>query len=170
MESGGGKGLRERAIVAATVVLCLSISACGGSGGSQSVESRAAKTTDTYRETIEECLIEVGVQFAVAPKDVAFLAHERRRHNVEERASKVDDQDGVVVRVLTAKRGGPKRWLLWYSELPSESTSPSEIIDELPYRSASTPTHSFVAFKIRAKPSFRHEIRRCVDFVDVASN
>jgi hypothetical protein len=169
MASDNTEGLRKHAASLIIALLCLLLSSCGGTDGAQSDKSKAAKPA-VYRETIEECLIEVGVQFAVKPGDIAFLAHERRKHNVVERASKLDDQDGVVVRVLTARHGGPERWLLWYSQLPFESKSPSEIIKELPYRSNSTPTHFFVAFKIRAKPSFRHEIRRCVDFAHPTAN
>jgi hypothetical protein len=161
MGKSAGQRLRQPLALLSAIVAGLLLSACGADSSKPeaAANTRTSATTTKYEETVEECLIEVGVQFAVVPHDIHFLAQARRNQNVLDRGFEHESQDNVVVRVLTARDGGPEKWTIWYSQPPSESLSPRQILEE-------SPPNSYVAFKTWPKPSFRHEVSRCVEFSD----
>jgi hypothetical protein len=128
--------------------------------------------TAAHHETVQDCLIEVGVQFAVAPRDLAFFREARGAGDVVQIGSVRENQDDVVVRLLAARNGGAARWMLWYSQPPSSSKSPEEIINHPAGQEGGlySPSHTYVAFKVKPKLSFRKEIRRCVGFAMVPAS
>jgi hypothetical protein len=139
---------------------------CGGGGAAGAEDANRHPQTTAPQETVQDCLIEVGVQFAVAPRDLAFFREARQAGDVVQIGSKRENGDDVVVRLLAARNGGAARWMLWYSQPPSSSKSPEEIINHPagPEGGLYSPSHTYVAFKVKPKRSFRKEIRRCVAF------
>jgi hypothetical protein len=139
---------------------------CGSDREARTDASRLDSPTASHHETVQDCLIEVGVQFAVAPRDLAFLREARGAGGVVQIGSERENQDDVVVRLLAARNGGAARWMLWYSQPPSSSRTPEQIIDNPagPEGGVYSPSHTYVAFKVKPKSSFRKEIRRCVNF------
>jgi hypothetical protein len=160
---GWKKGLWLRP--AAAVFLLLAFLSAGCGSGAQTTGKEAREKPDSYAvahgESIEDCLIEVGVQFAVAPHDIAFFDKAREGGDVAEGGSAYDVIDKVDVRLLVAKQGGAKQWMLWYSLPPSSSRGPDYVAHHLTSQSAGP---IFVAFKVKPKFSFRREIRRCIRF------
>jgi hypothetical protein len=131
----------------------------GGGGGKP--DSYAA----SHGEAIQDCLVEVGVQFAVAPRDIAFFEDAREAADVAEGGSAYDSVDKETVRLLIAKKGGAREWMLWYSQPPPSSPqSPVYVVHHLHAQGAASSRPVFVAFKVKPKFSFRKEIRRCVRF------
>ncbi len=156
--------LRSHIVVAVLAAGGL-LSGCGDSGPSPQTDRTWTTASGSRRvERIEECLIEVGVQFAVTPRDIGFLARESKRGNVILRGQEFEARDNVVVRVFVARDGGAANWTLWSSQPPPGSRSPRQILEDFPRLSRrAEETHSYVAVKTHPKPSFRHEVARCVD-------
>jgi hypothetical protein len=154
---------------AAVVALLVALFSTGCGTGGEATGGEEKEKPDSYavahRETIEDCLIEVGVQFAVVPHDIAFFERAQRADDVTEGGSAYDDMDEVDVRLLVSRRGGAKEWMLWYSQPLSSSRSPEYVVRHLDSQRAAASTEPvFVAFKVKPKFSFRREIRRCVRF------
>jgi hypothetical protein len=157
----GGRGL----LLLVAIVVALSLAACGGARQEATATAQPKSPAamlglaDSQRpnETIEGCLIEVGVQFAVAPQNIAFLYRERRKGDVLVQGVGFEEETRVVVKVLTAKHGGSARWTIWYAQPFPGSLSPRQVIEQSPPR-------SYVAFKVRPTPSFRHEVTECTAF------
>jgi len=118
-------------------------------------------------ETVYECLVEVGVQVAVARRDLAFFRDARAARDVVQIGEEEDHQDDVVVRLLASRGGGAREWMLWYSQPASTSLNPEEIL-RLPLGPTDTgfspAENPYVAFKVKPKESFRKEIHRCVEY------
>jgi len=152
-----------------TVALLTAVLATGCGTDTESTGAEEGGKPDSYAvahgETIEDCLIEVGVQFATDPHDIAFFEDARKGADVGEGGFAYDAIDKVDVRLLVSKREGAKRWMLWYSRPPSSSLGPEYVAHHLgsPAETASS-APVFVAFKVKPKFSFRKEIRRCVRF------
>ena len=153
------------------VVLTAALIVLGGCGGGAE-ETSAAKEKllpgqISLNETVYDCLVEVGVQLAVAPRDLAFFRQAEAAGDVIQVGEESDHQDKVVVRLLASEGGGPASWMLWYSQAPSSSMSPEEIIRrpigpaDVGFSPAEDP---YVAFKVKPKYAFRKEIHRCVEF------
>lgn len=157
------------ALLAAVVLLAL-----GGCGsGSTGEEAAAPKPKPkllpgqiSLHETVQDCVTEVGVQLAIEPSNIAFFKRAREAHDVVEIGSKSESKNDVVVHLLASRSGGSRAWMLWYSQPQGEDRSPEEIIHHpaWPYSTAPAVSHTYVAFKVKPKQSFRKEIWRCVHF------
>lgn len=162
------RGRRSWLWLAAAAALLVNLPAGCGTDGEATGQQEGRKP-DSYAvahgEAIQECLIEVGAQFAVLPRDIAFFEDARQAADVTAASSAYDDIDKVTVRLLVSKKGGAKAWMLWYSRSPSSSRSPEYVVRHLISLGATaSPKRGFVAFKVKPKFSFRKEIRRCVRF------
>jgi hypothetical protein len=151
----------------AALFILFALTGCGSSdeatdrGGGGKPDSYAV----AHGEAIQDCLVEVGVQFAVAPRDIAFFEDAQRAADVAEGGSAYDSVDGETVRLLVAKKGGAKEWMLWYPlPPPSSPQGPVYVVHQLHTQGAAPSRPVFVAFKVKPKFSFRKEIRRCVRF------
>ena len=157
-----------RRAAAATLLVSFLSTGCGGTGdetASQEGKGKPESYAVAHGEAIEDCLIEVGVQFAVLPHDIAFFEKARAAGDVREGSSAYDSVDKVAVRLLVAREGGAKQWMLWYSQPRSSSRSPEYVVRHLhPAGAAGSSRPAFVAFALKPKFSFRKEIRRCVRF------
>ena len=170
-----GKGMQSRCgrwllASCACVLGVFLLSACGSSKEDATAKEKAkpklAPGQVSLDETVHECLVEVGVQWAIAPRDLEFLRTAREAHDVAEIGSKYDKDDEVLIRLLASRREGPKKWMLWYSEPRSDSKSPEYIIHH-PVGiegGARSPERIYVAFAVGPDRAFRNEVRRCVDF------
>lgn len=154
-----------RLAVVPALLLALFAAGCGAGskadGGQE--PGKPASFAVAHGESIEDCLIEVGVQFAVLPHDIAFFEDAQRAGDVSEGGSAYDNVDKVDVRLLLSKRGGAKKWMLWYTQEPS-SRSPEYVLRHQEAARAASSRPVFVAFALKPKFSFRKEIRRCVRF------
>lgn len=158
--------LRSGLRIAVGSLVLLLLSGCG-EGGEESSEQRPLPGQVSLDETAFECLTEVGVQLAIAPGNLAFYKEAKAAGDVVEIGEEHDHRDEVVVRLLASKRGGPKEWMLWYSQPPSSSETPESIVDNRVDPSTmgfSPATDPYVAFKVKPKYVFRKEIHRCVEF------
>jgi hypothetical protein len=149
---------------AALLLVLISIGCGTGGATTPGKEAKPDSYAVAHGETIEDCLIEVGVQFAVLPRDLAFFETARAAGDVAEGGSAYDDLDKVPVRLLVSRKGGAKDWMLWYSEPSDPSRGPEYLVRHLKSLRAASAAPVFVAFKVKPKLSFRKEIRRCVRF------
>jgi hypothetical protein len=152
--------------MAVTALLLIAAGGCGEDQETAKAKPKLLPGQISLDETVYECLAEVGVQFAVARRDLAFFRDARAADDVTQIGEEEDEEDGVVVRLLASKREGPAKWMLWYSQPPAASGTPEEIV-EYPITPAAvnfSPRDPYVAFKVGPKKSFRDEIHRCVEF------
>ena len=105
------------------------------------------------------------MQFAVAPGDISFLDREKQKHNVRYVGAEREEDKGLIIRVLTARDGGAKRWTVWYSQPLPEARSPQRLLADAAPGGLARYTHgTYVALKVNPKPALRREVTRCVDF------
>lgn len=168
-----GGQLRWWLAICAAGLSCLFWVGCGG----ETTETQTRKDAADQKllpgqisldETVYECLVEVGAQFAVARRDLAFFRDAEAADDIAQIGEKTDHRDdGVIVRLLASRSGGASEWMLWYSQPPGSSLDPEAIVEsptgisDLDFSPAKDP---YVAFKVKPKYAFRKEIHRCVEF------